>query len=127
MPKPQRGRIIIAELLDPQGRNRKPRPLVIVSPNEEIEASVPFWCVAVTGALPKKPPEGCVLLRYHPKGHPRTGLRKRCAAIPSWLVQVCEEDIVRYLGSVSTSEMNQILSGIEDLESTEEGKQGSET
>ena len=112
MPNPEQGRIVFAEVLDPQGRNSKIRPLVIVSETEEIEAGELFFCVAITGELPKKLPDDCVLLPYSPKTHPRTGLKKKCAAMCSWLVEIRESHIQRYAGTVSASELQDILDRI---------------
>jgi mRNA-degrading endonuclease toxin of MazEF toxin-antitoxin module len=116
VPEPEQGRIVLAEIHDPQGRNPKIRPLVIVSETEEIRSDQSFLCVAITSTLPRKLPEDCVLLTYHARGHPRTGLKKRCAAVCSWLVEIQEEDIQRFIGEVSPTELDRILDSLESLE-----------
>ncbi len=47
---PQRGQIVKAEVLDPQGGNPKCRPLVIVTATEDIKPNQPFLAVAITGS-----------------------------------------------------------------------------
>ena len=96
--KPEQGRIIRAEVLDPQNRNPKQRHLVIVSRNDQIESGKPFWCVAITGTLPQKLTDDYVILPFHPGGRAMTGLTKRCAAMCSWRVEIRESQVVRYVG-----------------------------
>jgi mRNA-degrading endonuclease toxin of MazEF toxin-antitoxin module len=43
-----RGRIIYVDLLDPQGRNRKRRPAVVVTPTEEIVPDGEIVVVAIS-------------------------------------------------------------------------------
>ena len=96
--RPEQGRIVLAEVLDPQNRNPKKRHLVIVSRDDQIEAGKPFWCVAITGTLPRKLPSAYVLLPFHRSGHPRTGLTKRCAAVCSWRLEINESQVIAYVG-----------------------------
>jgi mRNA-degrading endonuclease toxin of MazEF toxin-antitoxin module len=110
VPKPEQGRIVWLQICDPQGRNLKKRPAVIVTPTSEIEAGKPIVCVAVTAQLPPKLSDDFVLLPYQAGGHPRTGLSKRSAAMCSWFVVVTEEEIIGYLGKAPTPQMKLILS-----------------
>jgi mRNA-degrading endonuclease toxin of MazEF toxin-antitoxin module len=43
-----RGRIVWVELLDPQGRNRKYRPALVVSPDVNIRDDGEVWVVAIS-------------------------------------------------------------------------------
>jgi mRNA-degrading endonuclease toxin of MazEF toxin-antitoxin module len=74
----ERGHIVATEVLDPQHRNPKVRPVVIVTPTPDIEAGLPCFGVAITGQLPKPLSNEFVLLPFQtgPRGHPRTGLKK---------------------------------------------------
>lgn len=109
MPKLEQGSIVRVETPDPQGRNFKRRPVVIVHPTEEIEPDEPIICVAITGEIPKKVPEGCVLIPYQAGGHPRTGLKKRCAAMCSWFFRITEDQIIEHMGKVPKSQLEAIL------------------
>ena len=73
----QQGRIIVANVKDPQGRNEKERFLVVVSEDSAIQVDKPFWCVAVSGTLPDTLTEDHVLLPWHNSKHPLTKLTKR--------------------------------------------------
>jgi mRNA-degrading endonuclease toxin of MazEF toxin-antitoxin module len=63
------------ELLDPQSRNRKCRPAVIVTPDADIQADGEVWIVAITTTLSAAPAEDQVELPWDRRGHPRTGLK----------------------------------------------------
>ena len=120
--KPEQGRIVLAEVLDPQNRNPKKRHLVIVSRDDQIEAGKPFWCVAITGTLPRKLPSAYVLLPFHRSGHPRTGLTKRCAAVCSWRLEINESQVIAYVGRVPNDRLEAILKGIEEEQARDEAE-----
>ncbi len=102
------GRIVWAEIPDPNGI-RKLRPAVIVTPTDALTPAGPFDVVAVTSRLPDSLPDDHVLLPWHPSGHPRTGLNRRCAAVCTWLAQIVDSDIQDVAGLVPTPLMRTIL------------------
>jgi hypothetical protein len=91
----KQGSVIRARVGDPQGGNTKVRPLVIVTPTNEIAGENPIAGVAVTG------------------------LRKPCVAKCSWLVVLGVADVVEQKGFVSTERLTEILTKIRSLESKE--------
>jgi len=113
VPKPEQGRIILVEVCDPQSRNPKTRPAVIVSRTEEIHAESLIDCAAITSAVPDKLPDDYVLLPFDPTGKSRTGLRMRSAAVCSWLFEISEEQIEKYLGIISPQRLQEFLACIE--------------
>jgi mRNA-degrading endonuclease toxin of MazEF toxin-antitoxin module len=123
--KPEQGRIILAEVLDPQNRNPKKRHLVIVSRNDQIEAGKPFWCVAITGTLPRKLTNEFVLLPFQRSGRSLTGLTKRCAAMCSWRLEIDESQVIRYVGRVPDDKLDAIIQAIEDLQVEDAQRQDS--
>ena len=50
-----RGGIVWVDLLDPQGRNRKCRPAVIVTPDADIQPNGEVWVVAISTQLSESP------------------------------------------------------------------------
>jgi mRNA-degrading endonuclease toxin of MazEF toxin-antitoxin module len=110
-----RGRIILAEVNDPQGQNRKPRPLVIVTPTEDIREGERFVAVAVSSTFPCPVPDDYVELPYHPEGHPRTGLKRRSAAVCSWREGLTHADVIRDIGRVPDRQMLAILEKVKNL------------
>ena len=95
-----RGRIVWVELLDPQGRNRKCRPAVIVTPDTDIRPDGDVWVIAISTQLKEAPPEEQVQLPWDRRGHPRTGLKEPCAAVCTWMEKVSVASIQEMAGIV---------------------------
>lgn len=107
-----RGRIVWVELLDPQGRNPKCRPAVIVSPDADIRADSEVWVVGVSTQRNEAPAEVQVELPWDLRKHPRTGLRERCATVCTWMVKVKVASIQEYAGVVPGRQLLEILARI---------------
>jgi mRNA-degrading endonuclease toxin of MazEF toxin-antitoxin module len=107
-----RGRIVWVELLDPQGRNRKCRPAVIVTPDAEIQPDGEVWVVAISSQLDAAPAEDQVELPWDRRGHPKTKLKERCAAVCSWMIKVNVASIQECAGIVPSRQLLDILSRI---------------
>ncbi len=91
--------ILVSGLLDPQGRNPKDRPCVVIT-NPERSPDGRQLVVAISTVLPDPLPDDYVLLPYMDPRHPRTGLNKRNAAIGRWVSEVDESQIIRKVGIV---------------------------
>jgi mRNA-degrading endonuclease toxin of MazEF toxin-antitoxin module len=115
VPTPQRGQIIWAEVPDPQGRNPKRRPLIILTATEDIQPDGVVQCVAISSQIDQAPVDAQVALPWHAQGHPRTGLKERSAAVCTWLVQVPLASIDSYGGTVPAAPMLQILQKVAEL------------
>jgi len=105
MSSPQFGRIVQVEVLDPQGRNPKVRPAVIITPDEAISPDGEVDVVAITIQLDQAPEDDQVKLRYDPPGVGRTQLRQECADVCTWRVRVRIADIRGFLGVVPGRQM----------------------
>lgn len=112
--------VIVAGLLDPQGRNPKDRACVVVTPPDQIEEGAPFDVVAITTKLPDPLPLDHVPLPWHAQRHPRTGLNKRNAAVCSWLAEVEASRTVRVIGHVPGDQLLQIESVLKVLRGSKE-------
>jgi hypothetical protein len=119
VPKPEQGRIILVEVVDPQRRNFKIRPDVIVSRTEEIRREGLIACVGGTSAVPDKLPADCILLPFSPGGKSRTGLKMRSAAMCSWLFEITEDEIEKYIGIAPPKQLEEILACIESRKKTQ--------
>jgi mRNA-degrading endonuclease toxin of MazEF toxin-antitoxin module len=118
--KPSRGQIVWTVLPDPQGRNPKCRPTVVVTPTAEISSDGDMVVVANTSRLDMAAPGDQVELPWHRDGHPRTGLREPSAAVCTWLVRIPSSAIDRYGGQVPTPQMLRILARLDALTTTED-------
>jgi mRNA-degrading endonuclease toxin of MazEF toxin-antitoxin module len=112
VPLLHQGRIVWVTVCDPNGENLKERPAVIIAATAEIQPNRPIAAVAITGALADPLSSDCVELPWHRNKHPRTGLKKRCAARCRWLIAVNPNDIKEYAGIVPVSKMLEILARI---------------
>jgi len=113
----RQGSVIQAWISDPQGHNRKLRPLIIVTPTDEISAGDEFYAVAVTTSFaePLNPDE--ILLPFHPSGQAKSGLRKKCVAKCSWLVPLLPADVHDVQGFIATPRLAIILRTVGQLPS----------
>jgi mRNA-degrading endonuclease toxin of MazEF toxin-antitoxin module len=114
--KPERGRIILANFTDPQGREAGPHPAVILTPDDDIEAGDEIVVVVASTKLQYAKPEDMIELPYSPSGHPVTKLKRRCAVICTWLETVREKDIIDYRGKIYGSLLDKILRRVDELD-----------
>jgi mRNA-degrading endonuclease toxin of MazEF toxin-antitoxin module len=101
------------ELLDPQGHNAKRRPAVIVTPDADIQADGEVWVVAISTQVDEAPAEVQVELPWERRGHPRTGLKERCAAVCTWMEKVRVASIQGTAGIVPGRQLLDILTRIQ--------------
>ena len=107
----QFGQIVWVEMTDASGI-RKSRPAVVMTPSDRIALQGQMEVVAITSRVPQPLPPDHVLLPWHPRGHPRTGLNRKCAAVCSWLGRVAASDIQSVAGLVPGSTLLEIVSKV---------------
>ena len=115
-----RGRIVWVELFDPQGRNRKCRPAVIVTPDADIKADGEVWVVAISTQVSEAPADVQVELPWDRRGHPRTKLKERCAAVCTWMEKVPVASIQEFAGIVPGRQLLDILTHLKPPEPSAE-------
>lgn len=113
-----RGRIVRVEVLDPQNRNPKYRPAVILSPTEEIRPDGEVVLVAITGSVNAAPAEIQVALPWHAQGQTATRLTKPSVAVCTWVFTSPVTKIQSSGGIVPDRQMLQILHKINAQGST---------
>lgn len=89
---PRLGSVVWATVEDANGF-RKSRPAVVITPTAQIAAGQTVRLAAVTTRLPNPLPEDHVLLPWDAQGTARSGLRRKCAAVASWLMEVAVDDL----------------------------------
>jgi hypothetical protein len=112
----KQGSIVLAWVNDPQGRNPKARPLVVITPTNEILTSKLLVAVAVTGQFSDPLADDEVALPYHPAGRASSGLRKPCVAKCSWLLPIRSEDVLERKGFLTSERVVAILSAVARLQ-----------
>jgi mRNA-degrading endonuclease toxin of MazEF toxin-antitoxin module len=110
------GRIVWAELYDPQGSNPKVRPAVLLSPGEAGD----WLAVAVSTQTDMAPAEVCVELPWHRSGHPRTKLTQRNVAVCTWRAFLKPQQILNLGGIVPVPVFQRIMSVLVGLMGAEE-------
>jgi mRNA-degrading endonuclease toxin of MazEF toxin-antitoxin module len=106
--------VVQVTVRDPQGRNPKCRPAVVISRDDEIAAGGDVWVVGVTGQSGREPSLE-VELQYDPQGKCRTGLRKPSVALCGWLTKVAASDVVRCVGHIPPVAMALIALKVEEV------------
>src|SRR3954454_5167041 len=87
------GQIVLATVGDGRG-NTKTRPVVIVTPTDDITGDLPVLAVCIsTQDEEPMPPEHVALPWSNPR-HPRTGLNKPNVAKCNWIVAVHPASII---------------------------------
>lgn len=102
----RQGLIVLAEV---PSAEHNPRPVVIIRAPSGNDPKEIAFVTGISSAVDTPPPAHHVLLPYHPKGHPRTGLTKRCVAKCDWSFTIEQQHIVGVKGYVPVSYMKMIL------------------
>lgn len=119
MSSPSFGRVVWVELFDPQGRNPKCRPAIIITPTDDITPDGEVRVVAISTRLDAAPPELQVPLQYDPRGACRTGLREQCVAVCNWVARIPVDNIRYYAGTVPGKTMHEIGEKVKRSESVD--------
>jgi hypothetical protein len=101
--------VIVSQLLDPQGRNPKNRPCIVLTPNAEMpgpDGSIDV--VAISSIVPDPLLPEFVRLPWQLPFHPVTRLNKPSVAVCSWCPEVEVSRIIEVRGKVPNKEMAQI-------------------
>lgn len=114
-PSIRHGRIIFAWIKDRNGY-KKLRPALILTPDDEISPDAAIAVMAITTTFADPPPEFCVPVPWHPRGHPVTQLNQRSAAVVNWLADVGAADIIGYGGDVPAKTMRLIQAKLDQLQ-----------
>jgi hypothetical protein len=94
----------------------KARPVLILTATADLRENEAFEAMAVTTTFPHPPPDDHLQLPWHPQGRVSTKLRKRSAAVLSWIVEIDPADIIEFGGDVPVKVMRQILERLTEEE-----------
>jgi hypothetical protein len=108
---PQLGSVVWAELADANGF-RKVRPAVVVSATADIAVERRVRVLAITTRLPDPLPDDHVLLPWDQQGKARSGLRRKCAAVASWLVEIPVGGVQQIVGIVPPDVVKELLAKV---------------
>ncbi len=110
----KQGSVIWANVCDPNGVNRKHRPLLVVSTDPD-QAPDKIVCVAITSSFTKPLEAFAVPLPFSQHGHCRSGLKKESIAHCEWLLTVSEADVIECKGWIDGAHLDKVLIKINAL------------
>lgn len=93
------GQIVLADV---PGAQHNPRPVVVVRPPAGNDPNDILFVTGISSQIDDPLPAHHILLPFHPRGHPRTGLAKRCVAKCDWTLTIERTRIVGTKGLVPT-------------------------
>ncbi len=82
--------------------------MVVLTPNNQLEAGAPIVAAAITGTLPNPLSDEYELLPWHRQKRTVTGLSKPCAAVCSWIIEVDPSKIDNIVGRVPGDHLKRI-------------------
>ena len=115
----RQGRLVWVELFDPQGRNPKIRPAVVLSATDDSSPDASVWVAAITKQIDTIPDGFAVPLPWMQQGHPETKLKEPCAVACHWVAAVPVTAIQRVSGRVPDRLMIEVLAAVNQLPPTE--------
>jgi mRNA-degrading endonuclease toxin of MazEF toxin-antitoxin module len=113
------GQIVLAPVPDGHG-HIKIRPVVILTPTEEIRPGDPIEVACVTTDIERPTPPHHIPLPWHRARHPRTGLDKPNVVKCDWLALIDEAEIIREMGIVPGPQMIMIAEALRRLAETDQ-------
>lgn len=108
MSSPRHGRVVWVTIADPQGRNPKRRPAVILTPTDDIAEGGEIDVVGITTSFELAPAEVQTELQFDPRGSCRSGLRERSWAVATWVMRLPVAAIESYGGTIPGRQMAEI-------------------
>lgn len=108
---PQLGSVVWAEVADANGF-RKIRPAVVVTATDNIIVGGRLLLVAITTRIPSPLPDDHVVLPWDPQGKARSGLRRPCAAVATWQLEIAVEDVKGVAGILPPATITEILAKV---------------
>jgi hypothetical protein len=119
----QQGSIVRASVPDANGFV-KSRPLLIISPTNEIIPDKPVAALAITTTFPDPPRENEVPLPWSRAGYPSTGLRKRSAVVCSWRVSIQPSQVEAVYGYLPMVHLIRVLEVAQRYAGDQSGSRG---
>jgi mRNA-degrading endonuclease toxin of MazEF toxin-antitoxin module len=110
------GDIIEAAIPDPNDKNIKPRPVLIISPNDEVAIRHHLNVMAISSSnFPPVMPDCWFELPWDPDGHVTTGLTMRCVVKCDWRVSIPKENVIRKWGRAPGAIMKKVATYLANL------------
>ncbi len=111
------GRIVWLKVVDPQGRNPKIRPVIIIDyePNK-IPDDQPLHGICVTHEIGISPREDCVPVPWNVSGNVLTKLTKESEAVCTWQVSFTRSEIEKTGGLLRATDTDKLLDKLREIQ-----------
>ena len=107
--------MVSADVADPRGLVKR-RPVLIITPTDEIVLDGTIVALAITTTFPDPPESNQVLLPWHSSGFCPTGLRRRSAVVCDWAVSLRPSQIDFVAGFLPTKYLLDVMNRRQQLE-----------
>jgi mRNA-degrading endonuclease toxin of MazEF toxin-antitoxin module len=107
----QPGDIVLAEVNDPQGRNPKKRPLVVVATPDQLDSGSPFPTIFVSTREPDSSFPFAIRLPFSQR-RALTGLKKQSWAYCNHIVMLDHNSVLKVLGIVKPEKLAEIVAAV---------------
>ena len=94
----RQGQIVLVLLTDPDGKEPKHRPAVVLTSTEELQAADEIVVAAISTVFEPPLPNDWIEIPWSGDGRSRTGLTKPCVVKCHWLKRVRRSDILKTVG-----------------------------
>ena len=117
MPELCQGRIVWAVVPDKHGHNAYPRPVIILTPQNEISSATELFGVVASNTASRTAPRpsSYIEIPHHPLGMVRTKLKVPTVAVCEWLVSIERSQIISTGGIVPPHVLEAVILKVREL------------
>ena len=109
MQRLSQGQVVDVNIVDPNGRNPKTRPVVILTATDELADADQFVAAAISTKFDEPLPVDCIRVPWSSDGRAKSGLRKPSVVKCRWLVTLKREDVIAARGHLPSTVMCEIM------------------
>lgn len=94
----RQGQIVLVTVTDPRGANPKPRPAVILTGTDELQAADEIVVAAISTVFEPPLPKDWIEIPWSGDGRSKTGLTRPSVVKCHWLKRIRRSDILHIVG-----------------------------
>lgn len=106
------GQVIDIETTDPCGRNKKRRPVVVLTDTDQLPGADEFVVAAISTQFSDPLPSNWIPLPWSRDGRGRSGLSKPCVVKCDWIRRVTRQEVVFIRGWLPATLMDEIMRAV---------------
>ena len=110
----RQGQIVEVSVTDPDDKNEKPRPVLILTPTEELSDEI--LVASISTKFPRSLPPHWIPLPWDSSRHRFTGLIEPSVVKCDWLRTIAPSDNLQLRGFVSNKKLAEVLRALRALQ-----------